>query len=807
MRFRVVINDVEIVRDWPWSKISNVKERLKSMGFRWDGEKWVGRALSTSSALKLKEILELSEHEVRMVLNNIIVHSEGGAIGIEVADESMLSETLRDCIMDRCDDVVIISVPCYIRSFIRKDSKYLNRSSSLEEYIRYAVDELRNELAKYPVVGDLEEALSKGVRYCVESTRLRELYERRVKWWTALVGLNYVDLNFVRKGLLKDLLGLTIPYYRVDKDGVKYEERVRLIRREDVVKLSDGRWRVTYPVFVRDEVIRLLRSYGYVVKEVEAKPRRVSIPKDEVRLYEFQQSALKRWIDAGCRGTIVIPTGGGKTFIGLKAIKELSVSTIVLVTTEELLNQWYSRISKYLGYVPGRLSGKHDEIKDVVVSTYSTAVRRINEIQNTFSLVIADECLLSDTLIAFKSGKAMTIEDVVENGVIDELLIGGRVLHTMKRKVDKIVRIKAGASEICTTLTHPHVVYEDGSIVVLPAFMLRRGQHLLIPCGSETQMDGEIIADKRVNVAGLSLCPVQIESVRFVQGSFVTYDLTTETSLFVANNFLTHNCHHVPAKTFKEVLFKLSSPYRLALSATPTRSDSNEHLIFLSCGPIVYEITYRDLISYNLVVPIRHYRIHVRLSDSEREEYERAESVLKKKMIALRASEKIDVVYRIASLEHELGSKILVFTQYIQQAEEIFSRLRESMRDVALITSETQDRDAIFREFSRGSIRVLVTTTVLDEGIDVPDADVAIIASGTGSRRQMIQRIGRVIRWQANKRESRVYEIVAKNTIEDALSRSRHPEQEIEEIECRSISSAMLDKLLRLVRQRLSSGP
>ncbi|MEM3619204.1 MAG: helicase-related protein, partial [Candidatus Korarchaeum sp.] len=78
----------------------------------------------------------------------------------------------------------------------------------------------------------------------------------------------------------------------------------------------------------------------------------------------------------------------------------------------------------------------------------------------------------------------------------------------------------------------------------------------------------------------------------------------------------------------------------------------------------------------------------------------------------------------------------------------------------------------IFDRFRRGEVNVIVTTRVLDEGIDVPDADVAIIVSGSGSRRQMAQRVGRVVRGAPGK-VADVYEIVTRGTVEERLSRAR----------------------------------
>lgn len=74
--------------------------------------------------------------------------------------------------------------------------------------------------------------------------------------------------------------------------------------------------------------------------------------------------------------------------------------------------------------------------------------------------------------------------------------------------------------------------------------------------------------------------------------------------------------------------------------------------------------------------------------------------------------------------------------------------------------------------FKQGAVRVLVLTTVGDEGIDIPDANVGIIVAGTGSRRQFIQRLGRLLRPLPGK-EARLYEVIVKGTFEEAESRKR----------------------------------
>lgn len=83
------------------------------------------------------------------------------------------------------------------------------------------------------------------------------------------------------------------------------------------------------------------------------------------------------------------------------------------------------------------------------------------------------------------------------------------------------------------------------------------------------------------------------------------------------------------------------------------------------------------------------------------------------------------------------------------------------------------ERAGILDRFRRGEITTLVSAQVLDEGLDVPDADIAIVVGGTASSRRHVQRIGRVLRPRDGKRAI-VYELVVGQTVETQyLSRRR----------------------------------
>jgi len=82
------------------------------------------------------------------------------------------------------------------------------------------------------------------------------------------------------------------------------------------------------------------------------------------------------------------------------------------------------------------------------------------------------------------------------------------------------------------------------------------------------------------------------------------------------------------------------------------------------------------------------------------------------------------------------------------------------------------ERDEVLERFRRGDLRTLVSARVLNEGIDVPDADVAVVVGGALGEREHVQRVGRLLRPSAGKRAV-VYDLVTRNTIEVGQARRR----------------------------------
>ncbi len=195
--------------------------------------------------------------------------------------------------------------------------------------------------------------------------------------------------------------------------------------------------------------------------------------------------------------------------------------------------------------------------------------------------------------------------------------------------------------------------------------------------------------------------------------------------------------HHVPASTFKEVALNIDSLYRMALSATPKRRDGNENLLYTLCGDLIYTLTYADLLRLKMVAPIE--RFDALFVESE--------------------EEKLNTLLKL--VQKHKDAKTIIFTQRLDTAKKIYEELKKRGFKVELVTGETHSvkREMAFKRFLDGRSNIIVSTTVLDEGITVPDAEVAVIYEGTGEARQMIQRIGRVLGYHPGK-TAKIYEII-----------------------------------------------
>jgi superfamily II DNA or RNA helicase len=267
-------------------------------------------------------------------------------------------------------------------------------------------------------------------------------------------------------------------------------------------------------------------------------------------------------------------------------------------------------------------------------------------------------------------------------------------------------------------------------------------------------------------------------------------------------------CHHLPTDFFRVIAEYSIAPYRLGLSATPERSDGKHEDLKVLLGAEVYRQTAADLAGTALA-PYRVEQIKVKLSD---EEYNRYHELIQERDRFLR-SQKISfggldgwqkfvrascrsTEGRRAMLAHREAKEIAIATngklrilaeildRHYPESTLIFTSDNATVYRVAqtllipAITHHTpvKERHEILTHFREGTYKTLVASQVLNEGVDVPAASIAVILSGTASPREYIQRLGRILRKGKINKQAILYEVISEGTLEERTSARRRGE-------------------------------
>jgi superfamily II DNA or RNA helicase len=286
-----------------------------------------------------------------------------------------------------------------------------------------------------------------------------------------------------------------------------------------------------------------------------------------------------------------------------------------------------------------------------------------------------------------------------------------------------------------------------------------------------------------------------------------TYDSAILISPHQGNRFgllVCDECHHLPAGATSGIAEACIAPFRLGLTATPERTDGNHVLLEELIGPEVHrshitELEGRYLANYQaeiLEVPMdpdeaADYHEHraryidflrmrgIRLDRPDGWQRFLAEaardpegrSVLaswrEQKRLSRASRAKLRCVWEL--LQDHAGERCLVFTDDNATAYAIG---RTMVLPVLTHHTKGAERKGLLAAFRDGSLPVLVTSRVLNEGVDVPEATVGIVVSGTGSVREHVQRLGRILRPGKGK-VAVLYELISAGTAEAATSARR----------------------------------
>lgn len=164
----------------------------------------------------------------------------------------------------------------------------------------------------------------------------------------------------------------------------------------------------------------------------------------------------------------------------------------------------------------------------------------------------------------------------------------------------------------------------------------------------------------------------------------------------------------------------------------------------------------------------------------------------KRELLANTAST-LDALERLAPIVRKAGGTF-VFTETIAGAEAAAERLQGAEINAIAIHSEhgSDERRDVLDEFRDGTVAAICAPRILDEGVDVPDADLGIILAASRQRRQIIQRMSHVLRRKADGREARIAVVYVRGTAEDPKSGAHE---------------AFLDEITSVAQDHESFGP
>ncbi len=263
-------------------------------------------------------------------------------------------------------------------------------------------------------------------------------------------------------------------------------------------------------------------------------------------------------------------------------------------------------------------------------------------------------------------------------------------------------------------------------------------------------------------------------------------------------------CHHLPGPSYTESARLNIAPFRLGLTATPERADGRETVLGELVGPEVYRKDIREMTG-EFLAPYTVQKMRISLTGEEREAYDRNRKRYrdfvssrglrvgsrggwrqfliecarseegraayrawrKQKEIVRSAAAKLKAVQSLMR-EHK-GERVLVFTE---DNATVYRLSRALLVPAITHRTKAKERRETLVRFNAGSYTTIVTSKVLNEGVNIPEANVAIVLSGSGSVREHVQRLGRILRPGKGK-QAVLYELVAADTAEEYTSKRR----------------------------------
>jgi superfamily II DNA or RNA helicase len=246
-------------------------------------------------------------------------------------------------------------------------------------------------------------------------------------------------------------------------------------------------------------------------------------------------------------------------------------------------------------------------------------------------------------------------------------------------------------------------------------------------------------------------------------------------------------CHKIGTEKRGEILTG-NWHATLGLSATPERDyDDNFYIIIKKIlGDIIFDYDYIDAREDEVIVNFKLLYAYAEMTEAENDKYKDFTKKIQRRAATIGGNNMNDyplkmlifnrarmvknsknrIPFGVELLQKHKRDSWIVFTENKKQAKEFNKIINKKGYKSAIYNTDldNNEREENLNNFKSGNLNVLVSCTALDEGFDMPEADGAMILSASSSKRQRIQRMGRVLRITANKENALIVTVYSSNT-------------------------------------------
>lgn len=289
--------------------------------------------------------------------------------------------------------------------------------------------------------------------------------------------------------------------------------------------------------------------------------------------------------------------------------------------------------------------------------------------------------------------------------------------------------------------------------------LLHQTQEAFIKAGIDCGIVGDGIRKIRpVTVATIQTLYAAMKKVkspvirREADGTTTRFSTATEVinMMLTADFVILDEAHRGDAESFQAVTLACKNAYyRIGLSATPLMKGQEADMKLMAVtGDVIYRITIQDLVDRGLLAQPYIKFVKITAPMMKKTPYQKAY-----KLGVVENEQRNNMIIGEAVDLAVAGETVLVLVAHVNHGKRLLQLLRTRYAGLKVRfihgSNTGEERDKALTELAEGRLNILISSSITDEGVDIPNISAAILAGGMKSTIKLYQRIGRAMRPKA----------------------------------------------------------